>query len=134
MPKPPDFSQLRAFVFCRQIEFTSDGHDLSGIHNLRFARTFPVEFDELQLYASFATEEAGPHRVQLWWRHNDAVPVIRDEQIVDVDETRFVAIRMHCREFLFPAPGVYAFALYCEGALLGTTTLEIYLMEATASA
>ena len=125
MLTPPELSQLRALVFCREVTFTAEGVDLGAVHDRRFSPTFPVRFEDLVLYASFQTPAAGPHTVQLWWRHNDGEIGLLDETVVRVTNDRVVRLRQPFgREF--PGPGVYAFALYCEGALIGATSLEVH--------
>ena len=133
MPKPPDFSQLRAFVFCREVVFTDDGTNLIHIHDQRFSPSFPTQFEELFLYVSFATEEAGPHHLQLCWRLDNGPVEVLSERAQRVDDTRLVHMRIPC-DWEFPGPGLYSFALFCEGALMGTTSLEILWMSKGASA
>jgi hypothetical protein len=133
MPNAPELSQLRALLFCRQVNFTDKGIDLLQVHDRRLATSFPARFDELVLYASFETGEPGAHNIQLWWRLGDEAPGLMAETKVSVNAQRVAYLRQPFDSWRFPTPGAYKFALYCEGTLVGATSLDVQLATAGAA-
>lgn len=126
-PKPPvDFSQLRAFVFCREVKFEESGDSVIGIHDNRFAKNYPAQFKELRAYLSFESLEIRPLACEIFQKKLPDGPM---ESIgVDAtipDDSGIVRTELNFSNVVFPEPGIYRFALYVEGLLIGTSSIEI---------
>ena len=120
-----DFSQLRAFLFCRRVVDSPGGETLEHIHTTRFSRSFPAKFDDLVLYASFEYLEPQPLHVEILVNEPSGAVTAMYRDRVEADEDRVVHFRLNASRFDFRMPGLHRFALYVDGLLVGTTALEI---------
>ena len=126
-PKPPvDFAQLRAFVFCRSVKFEDSGVTVIGIHDNRFAKVYPAQFDELRAYLSFQSLEIRPLACEIFQKKQPDGPM---ESIgvnyTTPDESGVILTELNFSNVVFPEPGIYSFALYVEGLLIGTSSIAI---------
>ena len=120
-----DFSQLRAFLFCRKVDRDGDGVTLIGVHDTRFAKHYPVKYEELFLYVSFEALRLEPLQLEVRMRLPNGEVRIMARNSSPLDESLVVTSEIPCAEFSFEAAGRYSFALYANGRLIGVTPLDI---------
>jgi hypothetical protein len=120
-----DFSQLRAFLFCRKVVRDDDGVTLVGVHDTRFAKHYPVKYAELFLYVSLEALRLEPLQLEVHMRLPNGEVRIMARSRSSLDESLVVTSEIPCAEFSFEAPGRYSFALYANGRLIGVTPLDI---------
>lgn len=127
-PAPPvDFSQLRAFLFCRRVDPSPVGMTLVDVHDTRFAATFPATFSDLLVYVSFEAMQAGALQCAILWRApGEEQGNLLTESVLSVEDPPDVArASIPLSGLSFDRPGRYSFALYVQGALIGASALTI---------
>jgi uncharacterized protein DUF6941 len=125
MPSNVDFSQLRAFLFCRGVQQKKTGITLVDIHDTRLTSTFPAAFPELWIYLSFETSRQEEVALELKVRlPNGDMDTVATSSVAP-DASRVILAPIDLQQFEFIMPGRHSFAVYADDVLVGCSALTI---------